>query len=97
MQVWTFIITGGQVFSLTLPNMPPLDHDGKKTVWKMVGDNVKALALQNAIIALGATAYCTTEVESIEQVQERTALLTGTWIDELTMDIQIHPATITKH
>ena len=34
MKVWTLEIAGGNPFRIDVPNHPPLEHDGNKTIWK---------------------------------------------------------------
>lgn len=87
MKVWTFVVIGGQPFSLTLPDNPKLDHNGSMTVWKTFCDDGTAASLKEAFTALGATHVTfTTESESAEQKAERASLLDGTWVDGLTSD-----------
>ena len=86
MQVWTFLIIGGQDVSLTLKNNPTLDHIGGRTVWKFVGMEASAQALEAALVSFGCTVTRTTETESPEQVAERLALL-GKASPELVADI----------
>ncbi len=76
MQVWTFVIIGGQDVSLTLKNNPTLDHlAGGRTVWKFIGSEASAAALESALKSFGCTVTRTTETESPDQVAERLALL----------------------
>lgn len=86
MQVWTFLIIGGQDFTLTLKNNPILDHIGGRTVWKFVGSEESAQALESALKSFDCTVFRTTETESPEQVVERLALL-GKASPELVEDI----------
>ena len=87
MKVWTFVIIGGQSFSLSLQNTPRLDHNGSRTVWKTFCNESTAASLKEAFMALGAThVTSTTESESAEQKVERASLLDGTWVDGLTSD-----------
>jgi hypothetical protein len=75
-QVWTFIIQGGQPFRLTLPVHPLLDHPGTgMTIWKMVGVESEALAVENCVKSLGCVVQRYTEVQTEEQLAERQALL----------------------
>ena len=94
-QVWTFLISGGQSFKMTLRNNPTCDHDGGvRTIWKMVGPPCYALQAQLAFQALGATVQMFTETESEEQLAERQLLVTGTsslkaqWTEELARDLE---------
>jgi len=82
MQVWTFLIIGGQDVTLTLKNNPTLDHiAGGRTVWKFVGSECSAMALESALSSFGCTVTRTTETESPEQIAERQALH-GRWSGE---------------
>lgn len=81
MQVWTFVILGGQDVSLTLKNNPTLDHVGGRTVWKFVGTESSAAALEAALASFGCTVTRTTETETSDQVAERQALLKGCFMD----------------
>lgn len=92
MQIWTFLIIGGQDFTLTLKNNPTLDHIGGRTVWKFVGTEASAQALEAALASFGCTVTRTTETESPEQTAERLALLglgaKAQWTDELAMGMK---------
>jgi hypothetical protein len=94
MQVWTFLIIGGQEFTLALKNNPTLDHIGGRTVWKFVGTESSAQALEVALKSFDCMVTRTTETESPEQVDERLALLgqgakvmTAKWSDDLATDM----------
>lgn len=54
MKVWTFIIRGGQPFKLKLADKigPLLDHDGRRTIWKMMGTEEEAASVE-AMMASG--------------------------------------------
>jgi hypothetical protein len=75
MQVWTFLILGGQSVMLTLGHNPTLDHNGGRTVWKFVGTEPSAQALESALKSFECIVFRTTETESQEQAAERLALL----------------------
>lgn len=47
-KVWTFILRGGQPFRLGLANKmgPALDHDGRRTIWKMMGTEAEAASVE---------------------------------------------------
>ena len=77
MQVWTFVITQGNPFRLTLPNNPSVEHDGGKTVWKMIASEELAAQTTAAFRALGATVQRYTEIESDEQKAFRKTV----WLD----------------
>lgn len=86
MQIWTFLIIGGQDVSLTLKNNPTLDHIGGRTLWKFAGTDDSASALESALKSFGCIVFRTTETESPEQVAERLALL-GKGSSETVQDI----------
>ena len=71
MYVYTFVITGGSEFRLALPNNPVLDHNGHKTVWKVVTDAKHALALFHAFRAFEASVTYHTEKETPAMQAER--------------------------
>ena len=76
-KVWTFVIEGGERMGLTLPNNPALVHDGRKTLWKLVGTKETADTAAGLIRSLGATLTILTEEESVEQRAERDRILHG--------------------
>lgn len=94
-QVWTFVVCGGQTLRLSLANNPALDHDGTRTLWKLVGDATMAMQAENALRAFGCSVRCYTETESPEQQAERAYLTTGVkptqmkakWTEELATDL----------
>lgn len=71
MKVWTFEITGGEPCVLQLPNTPTLNHTGDKTLWKMVGTSVLALAVETMLLASGADVILRTEFQTPEQTLMR--------------------------
>lgn len=75
-RIWTFIITGGdECLTITLPNNPALVHNGRMTVWKLMGTTRLAEAAQTLIRASGSDVICTVESQTEEQTEERKALL----------------------
>lgn len=74
-KVWTFLIRGGQAFrlGLTAKKGPLLDHDGKFTVWKMVGTAVEAVSIETMITGalIGARVERYTEEETAEMLELR--------------------------
>jgi hypothetical protein len=69
-RVWTFVIRGGAVIGIQVPGSPPLAHPGHSTtVWKMVGDQDQADAVQSVLDAHG----CHTERYCDEQTPEQEA------------------------
>ena len=74
-KVWTFIIRGGADFSLRLPNNPPLDHDGRMSMWKMVGTKRIADAACGIIKETGASVELHTEHQNEEQAAIRKSRL----------------------
>lgn len=74
--VWTFLILGGdENLMITLPNNPPLVHNGHRTVWKLLGSDRIASAAEELIRASGATVSRWAEVQSEDQTVERKAIL----------------------
>ena len=71
---WTFIIRGGTSFQMSHEKMgPSLDHQGGRTVWKMVGtkgdaQTVKALLMGNLV---GAHVEYHNEFEDEEMLEMR--------------------------
>ena len=76
MNVFTFQLLGGSEFRLTVPNNPTLDHNGKRTVWKFVGEVKQAYALSTTFSSFGADVTHYTETENAEMLAEREALMT---------------------
>ena len=94
MQVWTFLIIGGQSFTLALKNNPTLDHMGGRTVWKFVGLESSAQALEAALASFGCAVTRTTETESSDQSEERLVVrgqgarvMKAKWSDDLATDM----------
>lgn len=84
--VWTIVITGGDPFRLTLIGNPTLDHQGERTVWKVVGTADMAKRVVDIAKTLRCKADFWTEEETPEQCAERAAILDGTWKDPLVGD-----------
>jgi len=74
-RVWTFVIEGGEPFSLTVPGGPSCNHRGGRTVWKLVGGAGLSKTVAQMMRALGAQVETYTEAESPEQAAERRKLL----------------------
>ena len=53
MKVWTFDIKKGRTIFLEFPGNPPLEHDGRHTLWHMVGDEKLAQTVEDLVAALG--------------------------------------------
>lgn len=73
-KVWTFILRGGNPFRLSFTGKlgPPLDHDGRLTVWKMVGTGAEAASVENMVVTVvGATVTRHTEEEDEEMLALR--------------------------
>tara|TARA_Y100000310_G_scaffold261537_1_gene270926 strand:- start:401 stop:673 length:273 start_codon:yes stop_codon:yes gene_type:complete len=67
-KVWTFVIRGGDEFSLTMPRTPRLDHSGEgQTMWKMVGTARIAESVKQLLEETGATVELHTEGQNAEQ------------------------------
>lgn len=75
MKVWTFVIRGGQPFRLGLSERigPVLDHDGKHTIWKMVGTAEEAESVKGMVSGalIGARVVYHTEEETPEMAKAR--------------------------
>ena len=74
-KVWTFLVLGGEPFSLFAELTPSLDHNGGRTLWKLVGTEADAAQAMSAIQDQGAQVVLTTEEQSPEQERERMRLL----------------------
>ena len=68
--VWTFIITGGdECLKISLPNNPSLVHDGRRTIWKLLGTERLAAAAETIILSAGAEVVRYAESQTEEQQQ----------------------------
>ena len=74
-RVWTFLIRHGDPFTLTLPMTPILNHDGRRTFWKMVGTPSEAKRVEQVIESHDCAVKKFCEEQSEEQARERRALL----------------------
>jgi len=74
-KVWTFLVLGGEPFHLFADLNPSLEHDGGRTMWKMVGTRPEAAQAVKTIQDQGAQVVLTTEEQSPEQERERLRLL----------------------
>ena len=74
-KVWTFIIKGGEEFTLTLPNTPALVHSGGMTVWQMAATKAVADAAEVLILDTGAAVEKHADSQSDEQTKERRSLM----------------------
>jgi hypothetical protein len=72
-QVWTLVITGGEIFQLGMKLHPVLTHNPEEgpTIWKMLGSGSQAKKIEQAIKALGCTVQLYTEVQTEEQREEK--------------------------
>lgn len=77
MRVWTFLIRGGDLLPirLSMRGTPTLDHEGGTTLWKMVGSEVQASAVQEFLASMGCHVERYTEEQSPEQEAERLRLV----------------------
>ncbi len=66
-KVWTFVIRGGGEIMLAMPRTPTLDHDGRMTMWKMVGTARIAESVKAILEEAGASVELHTEGQSPEQ------------------------------
>ncbi len=76
-KVWTFRIQGGEAFDISLPANPALNHDGGRTLWKLLGPKELADAAASLIRAMGAEVEVFSEEQTPEQLEERQRLLEG--------------------
>ena len=82
MKVWTFHIRGGQAIGIRVPGSPALEHpEGGQTIWKMVGTNVQAVAVQGVLEAHGCEVKRYTETQSPEQEAVRRQRLAGSGVE----------------
>ena len=74
-KVWTFIIKGGLPLHMQLQGKigPSLDHNGRRSIWKMTGTADEARAAETLLTGplVGATVQCLTEEEDDEMVALR--------------------------
>jgi ferredoxin-NADP reductase len=71
LKVWTFLITGGEDIRISAKRH--LDHPGAghRTIWKMVGPEAAAQAIESTLEIYGCTVERYTEEQSPEQEAER--------------------------
>ena len=64
----TFEIRRGKPFRIELPGNPPLNHDGKRTLWQYVGTDEQA---QNLEISIGllcdVSRYCEGQTQELKK------------------------------
>lgn len=51
--VWTFRITGGDPFSIYPDRNPALHHDGRTTIWHLVGSDTYSKEVETEIRSFG--------------------------------------------
>jgi hypothetical protein len=73
--VWTFVISAGPSFKITLPDNPFLDYKGGREIWKIVAPESTADTIKSMLESLGVVVVRYTEGESLEQTAERRRLL----------------------
>jgi len=80
-RVWTFIIKGGQPCTIDIKGRlgPSCDHTGGTTVWKIVGTDEEAAAVEELFRGplVGASVQRHTEEENDEMLAERQQRLGG--------------------
>lgn len=69
--VWTFEITGGSDFQVYFRNNPPVEHNGVRTLWKMVGSWLDTLVVRTLFESHGAKVEVTTETQNQQQARIR--------------------------
>ena len=81
MKVWTFIIKGGQPATIRLRDRlgPALEHEGRTSIWKMMGTEDEAAAVEQFFTGplVGASVQRHTETEDDEMLAIRQERLTG--------------------
>lgn len=74
-KIWTFLVTGGNSFVLEVVGGPKLNHNGKRTMWKMMGTEMQANNIENTIGTFGACVKKYTESQTEDQILIRKARL----------------------
>jgi len=69
--VWTFQITGGKPFRLSIPQNPLLDHNGRMTLWKLVGTEMLADQVEHDISKFGGQVKRYGEQQTPELIEAR--------------------------
>ena len=63
-----FEIAGGKPFRIEMPGNPPLEHDGKRTVWQYVGTDQQAVEVETSISLLcEVTRYCEGQTQELKK------------------------------
>lgn len=66
--VHTFEIVGGKPFRIDFPANPPLEHDGKRTVWKFVGTEKEAQVMELTLgLLANFTRYCESQTPELKK------------------------------
>ena len=73
MKLRTFIILGGEPFTIEMPLTPLLDHDGRRTVWKMYSQDADAVEVESFIRSTGADVQVLLEEQTPDMTLERLA------------------------
>jgi len=73
--VWTFVVRGGSLFALQMPNHPILDHDGDQTIWKGYVTSDESDSIVQAVEEAGASVIRYIEQESTDQHYERQVMM----------------------
>jgi hypothetical protein len=78
-KIWTFVLKGGNQFSLSVDKNPKLVHDGGVTLWKLAGTVALADLILRVVTEVNSTGTVEryTEEENEEQVAERKRLIDG--------------------
>ena len=71
LKVWTFVVSGGKSFTLEVKGNPPLQHDGGRTLWKLVASTGVALEAAMTLHDKGCVVDVHTEQQTAEQFMER--------------------------
>ena len=63
-----FQIVGGEPFRIEIPGNPPLEHNGKRTVWQYVGTDEQASSVETSISLLcDVTRHCEGQTEELKK------------------------------
>jgi hypothetical protein len=63
----TFEIKGGEPFRISMPGNPPLEHNGKRTLWQYVGTDDQAKDIEiNIGLLCEVTRYCEGQTQELK-------------------------------
>lgn len=70
-KVWTFLLLSGPPIQITLPGNPPLDFQGRRTIWKIVSSRAIAEQAKNLLTLSGITVELYTESMNEDMIREQ--------------------------